>query len=48
MGKDDGMGNTKRLNDSEMKMMEIRMQKQIKEEYNPLELNHKVDYDVND
>lgn len=48
MGKDDGTGNTKRLNESEMKVMEIRMRKQIKEEYNPVELNYKVDYDKNE
>ncbi|WP_262151132.1 GLPGLI family protein [Chryseobacterium foetidum] len=45
MGKDDGNGNTKRLNETEMKQMENRMRKQIKDEYNPLELNYKVDYD---
>lgn len=48
MGKDDGMGNSKRLNDSEIKMVEIRMRKQINEEYNPLELNYKVEYDLHD
>lgn len=45
MAKADSNGNSVRLNVEEMKKMEQNIQREIRENYNPIELNYKLEYE---
>ena len=44
MGKSDGNGNPIRMNSTEIKVMEDNIKKNINENYNPLEINYRINY----